>query len=167
MLKAAPNLDVSELKEQLRQQNIDVTECIRMKGRGDLSYSYLISTSKETNIGDIKKIQSIDHLRVKWEIYRKKKTYAMCHRCQRFGHGSTNCNLQPRCVKCAGPHFTSNCQVKKTEETKAQCCNCNGEHPANYSKCPTLETYVDEKLKKSRKPHLQTLSNMAKINQRN
>ncbi|GFT95542.1 nucleic-acid-binding protein from transposon X-element [Trichonephila clavipes] len=35
---------------------------------------------------------------------------------------------------CGKPHLTSDC--KKPKDTKATCCHCQGNHPANFSGCP-------------------------------
>ncbi|GFT39534.1 RNA-directed DNA polymerase from mobile element jockey [Trichonephila clavipes] len=44
------------------------------------------------------------------------------------------CTRNPKCVKCGQPHLTSDC--KKTNDTEATCCHCQGNHPANFSGCP-------------------------------
>ncbi|GFU32489.1 RNA-directed DNA polymerase from mobile element jockey [Trichonephila clavipes] len=44
------------------------------------------------------------------------------------------CTRNPKCVKCGQPHLTSDC--KKTKDTEATCCHCQGNHPANFSGCP-------------------------------
>lgn len=107
MLKAAPEMNINEIKEQLQGKKIEVKEFIKLRGKNSTSYSYLITTTKETNIGEVKKIRDIGNMMVKWETFQKKRNYAQCYRCQRFGHGASNCRLQPRCVKCAGPHLTT------------------------------------------------------------
>lgn len=55
------------------------------------------------------------------------------------------CNYKAVCVKCTGDHQTNTCKLVKTEESKAKCCNRNGEHPANFGKCPKLEAYLESK----------------------
>ena len=62
-----------------------------------------------------------------------------CFRCQRFGHKAQGCNLQAKCVKCAGDHNTRECI--KDPISPATCSNCNGAHPENYCQCPKYVAY--------------------------
>lgn len=81
-----------------------------------------------------------------------------CYRCQNFGHSSKNCNMPPRCVKCAENHTTADCQ-KKDRHEPARCCNCGQDHPANYRECNARVLYVESLRKKmnDRKPPAATL----------
>ncbi|XP_029054413.1 uncharacterized protein LOC114881730 [Osmia bicornis bicornis] len=58
----------------------------------------------------------------------------------KYGHSASNCNLPPRCVKCAGDHHTSACS--KSLDTPPKCVNCGGDHTANYSQCKSLAEYL-------------------------
>jgi hypothetical protein len=62
-----------------------------------------------------------------------KSTFPQCTRCQNYGHTKTYCNRPYACVKCSGPHKTSDCT--KTRDTPATCVHCGGDHPANYKGC--------------------------------
>ncbi|GFW74187.1 hypothetical protein TNCV_2523911 [Trichonephila clavipes] len=53
---------------------------------------------------------------------------AQCFRCQGFFHSSKYCTRNP---KCGQPHLTRSCT-----KTSATCCNCQGNHPANFTGCP-------------------------------
>lgn len=44
--------------------------------------------------------------------------------------------MAPRCVKCAGPHHTKDCDKGDGRIDSVKCCNCNGDHPASYRGCP-------------------------------
>lgn len=152
VLKAAPNMDTNNICEQLKLQSIEPSECILLKSRNpeQLSSSYLVKFKKDININNVKKLDSFDHLKIKWESYYKSKRVTQCHKCQQFGHGSQYCNQNPRCVKCTGFHLTKDCKIKRGED-KVQCANCNGEHTANYSGCPVYLEYI-ERLNVSKKP---------------
>lgn len=50
--------------------------------------------------------------------------------------------MPPRCVKCAGDHLSKECLLTKESNTRPKCCNCLGEHTANYSQCPTLLDFL-------------------------
>lgn len=56
-----------------------------------------------------------------------------CHRCQEWGHATSNCYRAPRCLKCAEGHATKECE--KPKESEPKCCNCGGKHPANATHC--------------------------------
>lgn len=44
--------------------------------------------------------------------------------------------MNPRCVKCTGPHPTKECPLGQEKIPSPKCCNCEGDHPANYRGCP-------------------------------
>ena len=63
-----------------------------------------------------------------------KREIPQCIRCQRYGHTKNFCHKNPRCVKCAQDHFTSECP-QKSKINDVRCVNCNENHPANYRGC--------------------------------
>ena len=73
------------------------------------------------------------HLKVKFEPYKKRKGPNQCHRCQRYNHTKNNCYNPPRCVKCAGDHWTADCSMAYVETPK--CVLCGEGHVASYSGC--------------------------------
>lgn len=80
-----------------------------------------------------KNVRVILNTRIIWELRRSTKSIIQCHNCQGWGHATSNCGRQPKCLKCAGDHLTRICT--KTRETAATCANCGGDHPANFTKC--------------------------------
>jgi hypothetical protein len=100
-----------------------------------------------TKSKDIFEFTELFYLKIVVELYRKTGP-SQCHTCQRFGHGSHNCGNQPRYVKCASCHRTSDCQ--KTRDQTPTCVNCNGPHTANYRGCPS---------------YIQTTNSLSKTNQ--
>ncbi|KAF2360596.1 hypothetical protein FHG87_008647 [Trinorchestia longiramus] len=76
-------------------------------------------------------------VRVGYQQYRV-STYIgkpwQCFRCQRFGHNAVNCRAAPRCVVCSGAHNSRECPSPSTRS----CCNCRGNHTANYGGCPKI-----------------------------
>lgn len=86
---------------------------------------------------DIKKIYDIKVIHgmvVKIEPLRKTSTLIpQCKRCQGFNHTKRYCQLEPRCVKCAGRHLTRDCNCSNF--TTPKCINCKGDHPASYRGC--------------------------------
>ncbi|KAF2361668.1 hypothetical protein FHG87_007578 [Trinorchestia longiramus] len=70
-------------------------------------------------------------VRIGYQQYRV-NTYIgkpwQCYKCQRFGHSAAFSRSAPRCVVCSGPHTSNECN----KTTGQICCNCGGNHTANY-----------------------------------
>lgn len=123
-----------------------IEEALRAKGFKPIQVKQLRSqrTQKNTNIFLTFMAPSLDKdqflalnelMRMMVTILPfQNKGARQCYNCQLWNHHSANCSLPPRCLKCAGAHKTYQC-TKKDRSTPAQCCNCGGPHPANYSKC--------------------------------
>lgn len=58
-----------------------------------------------------------------------------CQRCLDFGHGPSNCNKNPKCLKYSKEHFTKDCS--QADDAQPTCANCKQNHKANYTGCPT------------------------------
>lgn len=146
ILKAAPFLKPEEIKQSLNLHQINVSEIIPLKNRktGNFTSSFLISTPKSTNLKAFREVRAIENVHTKWEHYSKPKKISQCFNCQRFGHGSSNCNYAPRCVKCIDGHLTKDCKITRTSGHPVQCCNCKGPHTANYSECPYLVSLLKQ-----------------------
>lgn len=54
-----------------------------------------------------------------------------------WGHATTNCYRKPRCVKCAGEHYTNSCSLQRSEAPT--CANCKGRHTASNMECPVYK----------------------------
>ncbi|CAH1106720.1 unnamed protein product [Psylliodes chrysocephalus] len=80
-----------------------------------------------------KNVRVVENTRIIWELRKSQRSIIQCHRCQAWGHATSNCGRPPKCLKCAGDHLTRTCI--KTRETPATCANCLGDHPANFTQC--------------------------------
>lgn len=69
--------------------------------------------------------------------------------CQRIGHGSSNCRLAYRCVKCAQSHGPGKCEVPANSPKELlKCANCNEiGHTASFRSCPYLMTAINNSKK--------------------
>jgi hypothetical protein len=67
------------------------------------------------------------------EPRRRSSNIPQCTNCQKYNHTKNFCKLEPRCVKCAGPHHYTNCPSRKVEIPL--CVNCGKNHTANYKGC--------------------------------
>lgn len=81
--------------------NVNVLRCFKMKTSGPALF--LLVTDTKT---------------------LPKKRIIQCHRCQQWGHASSNCYGEIKCLKCAGTHLTQECT--KSPDTAAKCANCQG-----------------------------------------
>lgn len=94
---------------------------------------FMLTFDNNEDIEKIFKINQILGCTVEIVPVKGSKLIPQCKKCQAFGHTQKYCAREPRCVKCAGKHITSNCQ--KSENQKPKCVNCGEEHPANYRGC--------------------------------
>lgn len=132
VIKAAAFNTNEDIENTLKDSNLPVIRITKLKSRKrEETSSFLLEVPMEQNLADYKKISELDHVKVKWEPYYKKAMTTQCYRCQRYGHGSSNCNLPAKSVKCAGDHLTQQCQWKDKTNTP-KCANCGGNHTANY-----------------------------------
>lgn len=95
----------------------------------------LVILGSGSNSKSIFELNDLFYVKITVETF-KKSGPSQCFACQRIGHGSANCTHPPRCVKCSGEHKAINCP--KTIEQDPTCCNCGGNHTANYRGCPYL-----------------------------
>lgn len=101
---------------------------------------WLVTLTNEAGARErIHQLTGLFNLKIKVEDYEGTPSPVQCYRCQRFGHKAQGCNLQSKCVKCAGDHNTKECT--KDPISPATCSNCNGPHPANYRQCPKFVAY--------------------------
>jgi len=123
--KGFPVISVYQLKKTIEKQRIPLP-------------IFYVELQLQGGDSPIYQLNDILHLKIKVEPYRKSKSPTQCHRCQRYGHTKTNCNHPPRCVKCSGDHWSTNCESKYLENPK--CVLCEGEHVASFRGCPKYPT---------------------------
>uniref|UniRef100_A0A1B0CFJ6 Uncharacterized protein n=1 Tax=Lutzomyia longipalpis TaxID=7200 RepID=A0A1B0CFJ6_LUTLO len=87
------------------------------------------------------------------EMRRERRRIPQCVRCQSYNHTKNYCNRDPKCVKCAGPHWSHQC-VKKHHGSNVKCALCGGNHTANYKGCD-----VFREMQKKKFPQLRNRSN--------
>lgn len=86
-----------------------------------------------------------------WDLINNKP----CLNCARFGHNTLKCKNELCCLKCAGKHFTQQCD-NQTEKACVNCFHCNTKYETNLEidhmandtvKCSILkrkiERYID------------------------
>ncbi|KAL0269181.1 UNVERIFIED_CONTAM: hypothetical protein PYX00_006993 [Menopon gallinae] len=145
-----------EIKENIETHNISVIKIFKMNGTK--RPLFLVITKSDITLNILKnKINYITNIKVTWERHQKRKKITQCHRCQRWGHSTSNCNMRARCLKCGEEHWTKECT--KNKEIPAKCANCGGDHPANSEKCRVYVRKLEEKetRQKEKKPTAYTL----------
>ena len=170
VLKGLPNLPSSEIQEELNSLGININYCNLINVDTSNHAIYKINLNAKFTLTHLKKINYLFHSRIYWDKFINNKIILQCYRCQAFGHTSSNCYKSPRCVKCASNHLTKDCT--KMPELPATCCNCNGNHPASFSECPSYLKFLEKRNISTRskfdnKDHQDTLAinkNLQKFN---
>lgn len=125
------DVDPLDIRRELVEQGTPVKEVYRMKGTR--FPAYLVVTTAEITLKKVEAIRFIQYTKIKWERHFNSKYIIQCHRCQAWGHATSNCHAAPSCLKCAASHLTRDCV--KDPKLLAKCVNCGGAHPANNTTC--------------------------------
>lgn len=99
------------------------------------------------DVEEIFNIKSILHTRIVVEPLKKGDDIVpQCLRCQAYGHTRRYCFRAPRCVRCAGDHFSDKCELGKFTKDPL-CVNCGEKHPANYRGCAVAKAIQKQRKK--------------------
>lgn len=131
-----PSFDAEDIKEALREMNHTVTNIWNVKQRVTQKplHMFTIELLPKDNNKQIYDIKGLLNCRVIFEPPRPKRSIPQCSNCQQYGHTKAYCYRQPKCIKCAGNHKSSECSRKERSDS-VKCVLCNGNHPANYKGC--------------------------------
>jgi hypothetical protein len=150
VLYGLPVFECSEVLEFLKEVNIHPKEVKKLhikKTRYEDDAIYLISfPNGSTNMNDLRKVRYINYISISWAHYVRRGNITQCRRCQQFSHGTRNCYIQPKCVKCGEAHLSDKCpheQLFTANEKALKCANCKESHPANYSNCSVRLNYIE------------------------
>lgn len=133
-----PDTPTSEIHKNLSDHGYSVQRVTQLKKSLRDSHTkkplpiFLCNIFPTKNFQTIYSLVELGDYSITVESYRNTRP-RQCYNCQRFNHSSDNCLLDPRCLKCAGPHKTNNCP--KTRDTPPKCANCGLAHTANYQGC--------------------------------
>ena len=153
VLKGLSKIPAETVTEELKAQGLQPLSCIPLLAEGNKKSpycTYKVVFPQGTPFNAVTKIGHVFYTRVYWEKFFSMKPYTQCFRCQAFGHSSSNCNHQPRCVKCAGAHPSRECG--KAPNEPPTCANCSGGHTANFTSCPALAKFLAARNKQSKNP---------------
>ena len=136
VVKAAPYFTADEILSFLKNSTPHVQKVHKLRASpGKTSGSFLVEFDKTQNLGDLRQIESLGGVLCKWQPYAKLGA-TQCHNCLQFGHGSTLCFLESRCLRCAGNHHTQKCNTQIDSPASLKCANCHQNHAANFRGCP-------------------------------
>lgn len=165
VLTGLPLTEPAKLKQELARSNINPSDVkvlsTTTSSLGTYALYVLYFPRGSVKLQDLKKTKALFNVAVSWRFYEKRvDDAAQCFRCQRFGHGSTNCNLAPKCVKCSGKHLSNGCTLPKkaalnskhNDRSQLKCANCGANHTANFRGCPARKSYLEDLEKKRKKP---------------
>lgn len=117
-------------------------------------YLLYFPKSDKVKISNLREIPAINNVKVRWQYYANNRTGPMqCSNCMLLGHGSQNCRLDPKCMRCSGPHKTQECPRlidpitnqprDRIPEDQVKCALCHQSHTANYSRCEKRLEYIE------------------------
>lgn len=138
---------VNDIVDELTDKGFKIIDAVNIikkekviSEEGSISYTrrgiplFMLTFDNQQNVKDIYDIKGILNMRVKIEPLKNTSTkIPQCKKCQGYNHTQKYCARDPVCVKCAGKHFTSACNLSK--DVPAKCINCKGQHVANYRGC--------------------------------
>lgn len=97
-----------------------------------------IDAKNNAQAEQILEITKLGSQEVTFERQARRTDPVQCHRCQAFGHTKNYCRRAFVCLKCAGPHPSTDC--KKEKNSPGLCANCGNQHIASYKGCPVFKT---------------------------
>ncbi|KAG5891150.1 hypothetical protein JTB14_005485 [Gonioctena quinquepunctata] len=152
-LDAGPQID--EKKLDLENQKVKVVKIYELNRT--IRHKYMVVTDNRITVNFLRnRVRAILDTFVTWDVKRNDRVVTQCHQCQLWGHATSNCARQERCLKCAQNHLTATCT--KSRETDPKCCNCGGKHISSSVECPQYIRIVKQyeaRTAKSRKPNVQ------------
>jgi len=109
--------------------NVTLVRQFLKEGRKRPMYMVTLPGTTDSN-----EIFNLDSLRLHQSRAVPNYQPAQVFACQGFGHTSSYCSHIARCVTFGDNHTTKSCT--NTPDQPSIFWNCNGEHSANYRKCP-------------------------------
>lgn len=129
----------SDVQEELTKHNINVVSVRQFVKNNNTPEGptktklpiFVVTVGPDTTITQLTAVKTVLYHTFKVEKFKPNSQPTQCFKCQRFGHVSSHCHLNPRCVKCAEHHEIQNCS-----SSTLKCANCGDEHTASYRQCP-------------------------------
>lgn len=117
---------------------VEVKEILLKNKKFNDESSYIVSFKlRSVKMANLNKVR-IDYTIPNWRPFQKSSNnITQCRRCQMYGHGMRNCNVNVKCAICGLSHSKENCNspIKK-------CINCKGDHESTFSECPKRKEFI-------------------------
>jgi len=128
-----PSTDLNNIKQELQDKGHEVMNIWNVKQRVIKKplHIHFVVIKPSGNNKEICNITTLLNTIVQFEAPHAKREIPQCIRCQQFGHTKNYCKKNPRSVKCAAQHLTSECS-RKTKNDNVKCVNCHENHPDKY-----------------------------------
>jgi hypothetical protein len=121
------------VKQDLEEKGINCQYVYKMKNT--ISPLYVVITDNKTTLRDLEsKAKTVEYVIIKWKKLINTRKIIQCHKCQVWGHAASNCHANPKCLKCAKDHLTSDCSLKIEVPEDQKLLKCQG-HLANSTSC--------------------------------
>lgn len=134
-----PQTDLEYIKEEFSNQNkIEIINIFKMKNTNGLLLVITDNSITEKYLN--KNLKVICYTRINWARHINNKQVIQCRKCQQWGHATSNCSAQTKCLKCSQNHWSRDCTVVVKDDPKThiniKCPNCDGNHLAMSQDCP-------------------------------
>lgn len=140
-----------DIEKQLRELNYPIESIRQLKRRMEDSQTgvkmlkemplWVLSVYDTPGSPNIMNLTGLYNLKVTFSEYVSQGGPQQCYRCQGFGHKSSGCFVNVKCVRCGKNHLSKDCTKDPLEPAK--CANCNKEHPASYRQCEKFLAYAN------------------------
>lgn len=151
ILSGLPTSHADEIMTTLKEKELDPIDVIELKNtnKNSVTCNYLVMfKGNSVKLENLQRVKGIAHTIVSWRNFlQTKRGPTLCNRCNLYGHGGRNCHFDRRCVKCGENHLSIEC----TETESLKCCNCGGNHQADYVDCPSRQKFIEMRTKLSSK----------------
>ena len=118
------NMDEAEIAENLKKQYVSKVTRFTIKKDGNIIpiHTYLV-TFENINPPEKLKVGYIS-----CEVSKYIQTPLRCKKCQKYGHSQRNCSATAKCYRCGGEEH-GDC------DNEPRCANCKGPHVSSSKEC--------------------------------
>ena len=129
-----------EIIQKLSKSNVKVNKVQRLKFKGNPTQKVVVEFDQEQDM-NIALFNGIyfGRIRIRCEPFRPTPPVTQCYQCQGFNHVAKDCKSKVQCMRCAGPHKSSECTEKDKDSFSPKCINCSGNHVAASRECPKFK----------------------------
>ena len=157
------NIPDEDIKEKIQEKGLNPLETKRLinASSGKPTYSVKVTLhSQEEKIKLLNNGLSAFYKHHRCEEYRMSLQALQCYKCQKFGHGQSQCKSPVEvCLRCGGNHRHTDCEVDKEHP---KCANCQGNHPAHFRGCQVYKDAAKQQ-QNSQSDRYQTYASRAMV----